>query len=161
MTPLVNKPKKLYKQVCFSVYPGDNNAKALLNLDKVLVRPVCSSKEPRYQKLMQAHHYLGSLGKTYGNSLVCRHLEPSVDRIGKLLKPRPGNARLRDRLIGFTFSPSVCSTKSSSPTTADSSFCPNGMYPIWLRVFSLYARRDCPMIGSGCKLCGVRKAGRT
>ncbi|MDZ7759953.1 MAG: DUF4338 domain-containing protein [Desulfovermiculus sp.] len=34
-----------------------------LNLKEVLVRPVCSSEEPRYQELMQAHHYLGALGK--------------------------------------------------------------------------------------------------
>ncbi len=34
-----------------------------MNLKEVLIRPVCSSEEPRYQELMQGHHYLGDLGK--------------------------------------------------------------------------------------------------
>jgi len=34
-----------------------------LNLKEVSLRPVCSSEESRYQELMQAHHYLGALGK--------------------------------------------------------------------------------------------------
>ena len=35
-----------------------------LNLKELCVRPVCRSEEPRYQALMQAHHYLGSLSKS-------------------------------------------------------------------------------------------------
>jgi hypothetical protein len=37
--------------------------KIALNLKELGVRPVCRSEEPRYQALMQAHHYLGSLPK--------------------------------------------------------------------------------------------------
>ena len=35
----------------------------MLNLLKVLVRPIHSLEEQRFCKLMQAHHYLGSLPK--------------------------------------------------------------------------------------------------
>jgi len=34
-----------------------------LNLREILVRPVRSSEEQRYQELMQEHHYLGCLPK--------------------------------------------------------------------------------------------------
>ena len=34
-----------------------------MNLLEILVRPVCPSEEQRYQELMQAYHYLGSLPK--------------------------------------------------------------------------------------------------
>jgi len=34
-----------------------------LNLWEIIVRPVCPFEEQRYQKLMQEHHYLGSLAK--------------------------------------------------------------------------------------------------
>jgi len=37
--------------------------KAVLNLEEVCVRPVQRSEEPRYQQLMEAHHYLGCLPK--------------------------------------------------------------------------------------------------
>jgi hypothetical protein len=40
-------------------YCGDN----YMNLLEVLVRPVRSLEEPRFEKLMQAHHYLGALPK--------------------------------------------------------------------------------------------------
>ena len=32
-------------------------------LNDLLVRPIHRSEEPRYQQLMQAHHYLGALPK--------------------------------------------------------------------------------------------------
>jgi hypothetical protein len=34
-----------------------------LDLKEIFIRPVCLSEEPRYQELMQKHHYLGSLPK--------------------------------------------------------------------------------------------------
>ena len=41
------------------VYPGE----ARLNLHEIVVQPVRSSEEPRYQELMRQHHYLGALPK--------------------------------------------------------------------------------------------------
>ena len=39
-----------------------------LLLDQVLVQPIQTSEESRFQALMQSHHYLGSLPKI-GNTL--------------------------------------------------------------------------------------------
>ena len=41
------------------VYPGE----ARLNLHEIVVQPVCSSEERRYQELMRQHHNLGALAK--------------------------------------------------------------------------------------------------
>jgi hypothetical protein len=41
------------------VYPRE----ARLNLHEIVVQPVRSSEEPRYQELMRQHHYLGALPK--------------------------------------------------------------------------------------------------
>jgi len=40
----------------------------MLNLSQVIVRPVEPSEEPRFQELMQLHHYLGALPKI-GNTI--------------------------------------------------------------------------------------------
>ena len=42
-----------------TLHPGGT----VLNLSEVLVRPVRSLEEQRFQELMQAHHYLGALPK--------------------------------------------------------------------------------------------------
>jgi len=34
-----------------------------VNLFEIVVRPICQNEEPRFQKLMQEHHYLGALPK--------------------------------------------------------------------------------------------------
>jgi hypothetical protein len=45
-----------------------------VDLSEIIVRPVRSGDESRYQELMQQHHYLGALPKISETVVVCRHL---------------------------------------------------------------------------------------
>ena len=108
LTPLDKRPKKLYKRVCFSVYPGDNNVEPRRSScqTRLLIRRVPLPGVDASPSL------LGGSGQDWGNSLVCRHLEPSVDRIGELLSPglEMHDSGSLDRL---EFSPPVCSTQAA------------------------------------------------
>jgi hypothetical protein len=74
----------------------------VLNLSEVLVRPVCSFEEPRFQKLMQEHHYLGALPKI---SETLWYLATFADQWVALLSFSAAALKCsaRDRWIGWDF----------------------------------------------------------
>jgi hypothetical protein len=73
-----------------------------LNLSEVLVRPVCSFEEQRFQELMQEHHYLGALPKI---SETLWYVATFADQWVALLSFSAAALKCsaRDRWIGWDF----------------------------------------------------------
>ena len=90
-------PDQVYEQSC-DLIPGVS----VLNLSEVLVRPVCSFEEQRFQKLMQEHHYLGALPKI---SETLWYVATFADQWVALLSFSAAALKCaaRDRWIGWNF----------------------------------------------------------
>jgi hypothetical protein len=55
--------RRMIFQISNNPNPASSRGVTVLNLLEVLVRPVDPLEEPGFQKLMQAHHYLGAFPK--------------------------------------------------------------------------------------------------
>ena len=73
-----------------------------MNLSEILVRPVCSFEEQRFQELMQEHHYLGALPKI---SETLWYVATFADQWVALLSFSAAALKCseRDRWIGWDF----------------------------------------------------------
>ena len=74
----------------------------MVQLEEVRVRPVQRREEPRFQELMQAHHYLGALPKI-GETLwyVATYREAWVALLS--FTAAAWKCAVRDRWIGWDF----------------------------------------------------------
>ena len=59
-----------------------------MDLREVVVEPVAAADESRYQRLMQAHHYLGALPQDRRDAVVRGALAARVGGADRLFRPR-------------------------------------------------------------------------
>jgi len=126
----------------------------VLNLLKVLVRSVRPLEQQRFQKLMQAHHYLGALPKI---SETLWYVATFADQwVAQLsFSATALKCSVRDRWIGWDFRHQYDRLKL---VTNNSRFLilPDLHFQIWPLVFYRCAIRDCRRIVRRASLIKLR-----